>query len=174
MQVVASRTIAPADRMTEPQEIGEAVTERARRYGFARVSQAYALTLLAAVLSLPVVGAGLITSNNCQIRGYDCDDRLAYGMIGAIVLAAVTQLMLGLHFRLGWSFWLSCSLMMATAALNAGHLPVLVGMLLLAPGVAAWVSEPPDRRRGVLAYRTPRYVVLLALLLAGLAVGLLL
>lgn len=173
MQVLASRTFTPADRTTEPQEIVEAAPNRVRRHGFARVSQAYALTLLAAVLALPVVGAGLITSNNCQIRGYDCGDRLAYGLIGAIVLATVTQLMLGLHFRLGWSFWFSCSLVMATAALNAGNFPVLVGTLLLAPGIAAWVSEPPDRRRGLLSYWTPRYAVLLVVTLIGLSVGVL-
>lgn len=171
MQVLASRTITPADRTTDPQEIGEATPERVRRYGLARVTQAYALTLLAAVLALPVVGAGLITSNNCQIRGYDCGDRLAYGLIGAIVLAAVTQLMLGLHFRLGWSFWFSSSLVMATAAVNAVHVAVLVGALLLAPGIAAWVSEPPNRRRSPLSYWMPRYALLLVVVLIGALAG---
>lgn len=174
MQVLASRPFAPPNPMTDPVELGEAVPERSRRYGFARISQAYGLTLLAAVLALPVVGAGLITSNNCQIRGYDCGDRLAYGLIGAIVLAAVTQLLLALHFRLGWAFWVSCSVIMAAAAVNTGLVPVLVGVLLLAPGVAAWVSEPPNRRRGVLRHWMPRYAVLLALVLAALALGLLL
>lgn len=155
-------------------ETDEAARDRMRRYGFARVNQAYALSALAAVLALPVVGAGLITSNNCQIRGYDCHDRLAYGLIGAIVLAAVTQLILGLHFRLGWSFWFSSSLLMAVAALNAGHVAVLVGGLLVAPGIAAWVSEPPNRRRGVPAHWMPRGGVLLVAVLTGLATGMLL
>ncbi|MBO0812861.1 MAG: hypothetical protein J2P23_12560 [Microlunatus sp.] len=169
--MLAPRPLTPPDTSTEPGEVGDGGVERARRYGFARVTQAYAVTLLAAVLALPVVGAGLITSNNCTIRGYACGDRLAYGLIGAIVLAGVTQLMLALHFRLGWSFWIGCSSVMATATVNTGQPPVLVGMLLLAPGVAAWVSEPPDRRRGVLSHWAPRYAVLLALVLAGLAVG---
>lgn len=135
---------------------------------------AYGLTLLAAVLALPVVGASLITTNNCQLRGYDCGDRLEYGLIGAAVLAGVTQLLLALHFRLGWSFWVSCALIMSTTALDTNHVPFLVGVLLVAPGIAAWVSEPPNRRRGVLSHWIPRYAVLLALVLVGLAAGLLL
>lgn len=173
MQVLAPRPLTPPDPLTESRGVGDGAAERARRYGFARITQAYAVTLLAAVLALPVVGAGLITSNNCAIRGYACGDRLAYGLIGAIVLAGVTQLMLALHFRLGWSFWIGSSLMMATATVNTAQPPVLVGVLLLAPGVAAWVSEPPNRRRGVLSHWVPRYAVLLVLVLAGLAVGLL-
>ncbi|QGN33548.1 hypothetical protein [Microlunatus sp. Gsoil 973] len=138
------------------------------------MSQAYGITLLAAVLGLPVVGAGLITTNNCHLRGYDCADRLAYGLVGAIVLAAVTQLMLGLHFRLGWAFWISCSVLMAAAGLNMANVSVLVGVVLIAPGVAAWVSEPPNRRRGVLPHWVPRYAVFLALVLIVLSVALLL
>jgi|GEM_PF-3681698 hypothetical protein len=160
--------------MTDAAEVGEATAERARHLGFPRISLAYGITLLAAVLGLPVVGAGLITSNNCQLRGYDCDDRLAYGLVGAIVLAAVTQLMLGLHFRLGWAFWISSSLLMAAAGLNLGNIAILVGVVLIAPGLAAWVSEPPNRRRGVLAHWTPRYAVWLGVVLIALSVALLL
>ena len=174
VQVLASRPFAPADRITEPVTLGQPASKRVRRYGFARITQAYALTLLAAILALPVVGAGLITSNNCQIRGYDCGDRLAYGLIGAIVLAGATQLMFALHFRLGWLFWVSCTLIMATAALNTDHAAFLVGVPLLAPGVAAWVSEPPNRRRDVLSHWAPRSAALFALVLLGLLVGLLL
>lgn len=173
MQMLSSQSIPPADRTAESQDIGQAAPERTRRYGLARVTQAYALTLLAALLALPVVGAGLITSNNCQIRGFDCGDRLAYGLVGAIVLAAVTQLILGLHFRLGWAFWISCALIMATGALNVGHVAALVAVLLSAPGIAAWISEPPNRRHSVPSYWTPRYAVLLTVVLTGVALGLL-
>lgn len=173
MQVLATRPLVPPDAVTDPSEIGEASPERARRYGFARIAQAYGLTLLAAVLALPVVGAGLITSNNCQLRGYACSDRLAYGLIGAIVLAVATQLMLALHLRLGWSFWIGSALVMAGAAVNFDHLPVLIGLVAVAPGAAAWFSEPPNRRRGVLHHWAPRCGVLLALVLAALAAGVL-
>ncbi|GAB3922720.1 hypothetical protein GCM10011575_43640 [Microlunatus endophyticus] len=172
--MLAARPFAPPDAVTDPLEIGEAFPERARRYGLARVSQAYGLTLLAAILALPVVGAGLITSNNCQLRGYACSDRLAYGLIGAIVLAVVTQLMLALHFRLGWSFWIGSALVMAGASLNTDHLPVLIGLVVLAPGVAAWFSEPPNRRRDVVTHWVPRCTALLALVLAAFGAGLLL
>lgn len=172
MQVLASRPFAPPSPVSEPVQTADGGPERARRYGLARVVQAYGLTLLAAVLALPVVGAGLITSNNCQIRGYDCADRFAYGLVGASVLAAVTLLMLALHFRLGWSFWVSCVLVMTAAALNTAGVPALAGVLVIAPGVAAWFSEPPNRRRGVLHHWAPRYAVLLGLGMGSLAVGL--
>jgi len=160
--------------MSQPVETGDGAPERARRYGLARIIQAYGLTLLAAILALPVVGAGLITTNNCQIRGYACSDRLAYGLVGASVLAGVTLLMLALHFRLGWSFWVGCVLVMTIAALNTGAVPPLAAVLVIAPGVAAWFSEPPNQRRGVLPHWAPRYAVLLGLVLGSLIVGLVL
>lgn len=172
MQVLASRPFVPPSSATEPAETADGVPERARRYGLARIVQAYGVTLLAAVLALPVVGAGLITSNNCQIRGYACADRFAYGVVGASVLAAATLLMLALHFRLGWSFWISCALVMIAAALNTEAVPALAGVLVIAPGVAAWFSEPPNRRRAVLHHWAPRYAVLLGLVIGSLAVGL--
>ena len=174
MQVLASRPFAPPSPMTEPVQTGDGAPERARRYGLSRIVQAYSLTLLAAILALPVVGAGLITSNNCQIRGYACVDRFAYGLVGAGVLAGVTLLMLALHFRLGWSFWVGCVLVMTAAGLNTGEVPVLAAVLIIAPGVAAWFSEPPNRRRGVLRHWAPRYVVLLGLVIGSLVVGMLL
>lgn len=157
-----------------PDSMPDSMPERPRRYGLARIVQGYALTLLAAILALPVVGAGLITSNNCQIRGYACSDRFAYGLVGASVLAAVTLLMLALHFQLGWSFWIGCALLMTAAALSTGHVPALAVVLMIAPGVAAWFSEPPNRRRGALHHWVPRYAVLVGLMLSSLAVGLVL
>jgi hypothetical protein len=169
--VLASRPALPTDEYL-PSGRSIPAAGRLQLYGLRRIVQAYGVSLLAAVLGLPVVAAGLITSNNCQLRGFDCLDRLAYGLIGATVLAAVAQLMLALHFRLGWSFWVGSSLLMSTTLLNTSSLPAVIGVLLIAPGVAAWVSEPPSRR-GVLAHWGPRYAALCVLVMAAAAIGLL-
>lgn len=144
-----------------------------RLYGMRRISHAYGLTLLAAVLGLPVLAAGLIVSNNCQLRGLECSDRLAFGVVGAIVLAAGVQLLLALHFRLGWTFWLGSVFLMFTAAAQTLVLPAVL-ILALAPGLAAWITDPPNRRARTLEHWAPRLAAFSAVAVAAPLAGLLL
>jgi hypothetical protein len=130
------------------------------------------VTVLAAVLGLPVVAAGLILSNSCQLNGSQCSGRLAFGLIGGIVLAAGVQLLLALHVRLGWSFWVCSVLVMATALIQSSAL-LLILILLIAPGIAAWVTDPPHRRASAMGHWTPRLLVLTGLLAGAGLLGLL-
>jgi hypothetical protein len=111
---------------------------------------------LAALLGLPGLAAGLISANDCQLHGFDCADRLAYGVISGIVLAVAIQLLLALQFRLGWLFWSSSALIMAAAATQLPVWPMALAIVVLAPAAAAWISEPPNRRSPVLRHWVPR------------------
>jgi hypothetical protein len=165
--VLASRPISPTDRVHRSAR-DRAVDGSERPHGLHRIGQAYGLSLLAAVLGLPVLAAGLITSNNCELRGVACSGRLVYGLIGAVVLAAVVQLVLLLHFRLGWLCWAVVAAVTATVLLYPTEPLVVVAAALVAPGVGAWVSEPP--RPGVdapAANRLPRLLLLAAVLAAA-------
>jgi hypothetical protein len=105
----------------------------------------YGVTLLAAVLGLPVLAAGLITSNSCALRGGACSGRLAYGVVGAVALAALVQLVLVLHLRLGWLCWGVAAATTATVLLHLGQPLVVLVTAVAAPGIGAWASEPPRR-----------------------------
>jgi hypothetical protein len=154
----ADQIVMPADRRRMPS-------------GIKRIGLAYGLTLLAAVLGLPGVFAGVITTNNCTLQGEECAERMVYGVIGGIVLAAVVQLVLAVHFRLGWLFWgVSAVIMAAAIAVLAGW-PMIIG-LLLAPGVAAWVSDSQDEKRSTFRHWLPRLVVLIIVLGAIALIGL--
>lgn len=151
----ASRTDPPTGAKATPGQ-----TLRPRLFGFKRLGQAYGITLLAAVLGLPGLAAGLISMNDCQLNGFDCSDRLAYGVISGLVFALAIHLLLSLHFRLGWLFWVSSGLIMAAAATHLPVWPVTVIVVALAPAVAGWVSEPPNQRSGVGRHWVPRLAVL--------------
>ncbi len=143
--------------------------------GLRRIARSYGLSLLAAALGLPVLAAGLITTNNCALRGGDCTGRLMYAVIGAVVLAGIVQFVLLLHSRLGWLCWAGAGVVTATAVLHPGQPLLMLATAAAAPGIGAWVSEParPDRWRPVhrLLRMLAVVVVLAASALWGIADG---
>lgn len=159
----------PVDPLAMPKQL-----RRSKPYGVKRIAQAYGLTVLAVVLGLPVPVAGLLMSNNCTLHSQECSARLLYAVIGGIVLAAVVQLVLAVHFRLGWLFWGCSALVVATSAVGLGPWRIAIGALL-APGIAAWVTDPPNRRTGGIRHWIPRLSALIvalgAMTTAGLVTG---
>lgn len=143
-------------------------------HGVRRLAGAYGVSLLAAVLGLPGLAAGMISSNTCRIQGFGCSERLAYGILVGVVLALIIQLVMALHLKLGLALWLcSTAIVAVSALLGLDAWPVLVIGPVIAPGVAAWVSEPPNRRHAVLKHWLPRLAALAVvggvLLLSGIA-----
>lgn len=143
-----------------------------RPLGVQRIGKAYGLSLLAAVLGLPGVAAGMISSNTCQIQGSGCSQRLSYGIFVGIALAVTIQLVLAIHLQLGLRFWLCSTVLIGVAvALGFHALPILISGLVITPGVAAWASDPPNRRSSVYRHWVPRIVALLAVFGLLLAVA---
>jgi hypothetical protein len=62
---------------------------------------------------------------------------------------------------------------MAAAAAQLDVWPVLLLGVVFAPGLAAWVSDPPNRRAGILAHWLPRISVLVIVVATLALTGLL-
>ncbi|SDS27916.1 hypothetical protein [Microlunatus soli] len=139
--------------------------------GRRRLLSGYAASLLAAVLGLPGLLAGAITANNCQLRGLDCVGRTAYGPLAGAVLATIVLLVLAIQFRLGWRFWGVAMLGFAVAALTIGLPWLLIVLMVLWPGAAAWITDPPHRQRSVLRHWIPRWSALVVAPVTMIIVG---
>ncbi|HEY9290705.1 MAG TPA: hypothetical protein VIP98_05440 [Microlunatus sp.] len=139
--------------------------------GLRRIARAYAVTLLAALIGLPGLAAGLISSSSCGAGAGTCDVRLAYGLVGGVTLAVIVQLVLSLQLKLGWLFWVASTAITATVLANLDSLPILLVTVLIAPGIAAWLSDPPHQRRSVLAHWGPRLGILVVVLAGLLGLG---
>lgn len=162
-----------ADDRSRVEPMAAADLDVGRLDGLRRIARAYGISLLAAVLGLPGLAAGMISSNACRIRGYGCADRLSYGIIIGIAITVIIQLVMALHFKLGGTFWLvSTAISAVTAALGSSLFPVLVAGLVIAPGLAAWISDPPRQRKTAFRHWIPRLTALTVvpgvLLLVGL------
>lgn len=136
-----------------------------------RLLYAYAASLLAAVLGLPGLAAGTITANNCQLRNLDCVGSVAYGPIAGAVLATIVLLVLAIQFRLGWRFWTVAMIGFAAAAVSIGLPWLLIVLLILWPAAAAWITDPPGRRRTMLRHWIPRWSTLIVVPVAMIILG---
>ncbi|QDP97945.1 hypothetical protein FOE78_20385 [Microlunatus elymi] len=152
--------------------ISAVVTGSSPATGLSRLLRAYAITLLSALIGLPGLAAGVVTSTSCGAGAGDCDVRWVYGLVGGVVLALLVQLVLSLHLKLGWLFWITSSAITATVITNLDAWPVVLVTVLIAPGIAAWLSDPPQRRRGVLAHWAPRLGILVVVVAGLVGIGL--
>jgi hypothetical protein len=92
-----------------------------------------------------------------------------------VALAALVQLVLVLHLRLGWFCWGAAAAVTATVVLHLDQPLVVLLTVVAAPGIGAWVSEPPApyaARTGI--GRLLRPLVLAGLLAVSVVPGLLL
>lgn len=127
--------------------------------------------MLAVVFGLPGLIAGTITANNCRLRDLDCAGQFAYGPVGGAVLAVIVLLVLAIQLRLGWRFWAVSMVGFGASVLSIGVGWLLITVLALWTAAAAWITDPPNRRRSVLRHWVPRWSLLAVIPVGMIIVG---
>lgn len=106
-----------------------------------RVLLAYLTAALALLCGVPVLIIAWFGTAHCTADGLQCLGLLVFGFAVAAVVAAIALPFIARRFRLGWVFpSLTIALVVAPLMLGDGSLGA--GAAFLAPGLAAWVSDP--------------------------------
>jgi hypothetical protein len=131
--------------MPPPDPAVESALRRTAPRDLQRVLLGYLTCALALLCGVPVLGIGWFAASRCTGEGFRCLGWLIYGMLAAVLVAAIAVPILAHRLRLGlWFAVLAIALVAAPLVLGDGS--PNAGAALLGPGLAAWVSEPrvPD------------------------------
>lgn len=127
--------------MSAPDPELDSALRRAAPRDLQRVLLGYLTTALALLCGLPVMVIGWVGATQCTGEGFRCLGWFVYGMAAAALVAVVALPIIARRFRLGlWFALLTVALVAAPLVLGDGSLNA--GTAFLAPGLAAWVSEP--------------------------------